>query len=162
MAPVGVYGGVLTRAVRHVVKLDATTYVLLDELAAPKPAAYSWLLHALDKMAVSAADKAATLTIKRGPARCDARVTCSLPLAATQTDRFTPPPLRAATIKTRGKPNRPDQWHATVTTKGKARACVFLSRLAVSREGERRRTFADESFADKPTRVAASWRRGRP
>ena len=157
----GGYSGRLTRAVRHVVKLDAGAYVLVDELQAPKPAAYSWLLHALGKMQISAADKTATLTIRRGLARCDARVMCSLPVAATQTGKFTPPPLRAATIKTRSKPNRPDQWHATVATKRKSRACVFFSRLAVSRKGERRRAFTDESFAEKPTHIGVSWRRGK-
>ena len=51
------YGGRLKRFLRHVLFLRPGVILLLDEVAAPEPAEFSWLLHALEKMQMDPVDR---------------------------------------------------------------------------------------------------------
>jgi heparinase II/III-like protein/uncharacterized protein DUF4962 len=154
----GAYAKKLTLAERHCVKIDGATYVLIDDLAAPRPATFSWLIHALEKMDVTDKGGVARLAITRDGVRCGVNVAASQPVTASQTNRFAPPPLRQATIKTRGKPNRPDQWHATVTTAKKAKAGAFIARLAVAAKDGTPQRFTNDSGLHWPTFSVVSWK----
>ncbi len=106
------YGGKLTRSLRHVLFLHPGVFVLLDDLAAPAPAEYSWLLHALEKMRVD--DEARTVVSSRRGATLAVRLASDAGLSFRQTDLFDTP-------YNEGNPSeyheqRPNHWHFTART----------------------------------------------
>jgi len=107
------YGGRLTRFLRHVLFLRPGLFLVLDELAAPAPSHYQWLLHALEKMELDEA--AGSVLARRGEASLRVRLACPLGLAFTQTDQFDTP-------YNAGNPpeyheERPNQWHFRAATR---------------------------------------------
>ncbi|MBM4050295.1 MAG: DUF4962 domain-containing protein, partial [Planctomycetes bacterium] len=104
------YGGKLTRFDRRVVFLrpihtgGEPIIVIRDELAAPKPATFQFLLHALNRMDVDAPKQ--RVTIAKGASRCRVDYLAPTGLTFDQHDRFTKPPFRPA----------PNQWHLTAST----------------------------------------------
>jgi len=108
------YSGRLTSFHRHVVHVRPGTFVLLDELAAPKPVTFEWWLHALEEMAIDG--KKREVLISRGGARLRAAFVVPEALAFTQTDKFDPPPEN----------DRPNQWHLTASTRAKTQSATFM------------------------------------
>ncbi|MEW6359945.1 MAG: DUF4962 domain-containing protein [Planctomycetota bacterium] len=78
--------------------------VIRDELRAPKPSSFQFLLHALSRMEVNAAGQQAT--IAQGAARCRVDYLAPRGLTFDQHDRFTQPPFKPS----------PNQWHLTAST----------------------------------------------
>ena len=117
----GVYEGRLTKALRHVVKLDARTFVIVDDLEAPAPATFSWLLHALEKMSLD--EERAEIVSTNGEAKLCATVLVPRGAELAQSSTFDPPPLREKAIATRGKPNRPDHFKQPSDDKSKPCHC---------------------------------------
>ena len=107
------YGGRLSRFLRRVLFLRPGVLVVLDELAAPAPAAFSWLLHAFEKMRVSEAEREVVST--RQGASLTVRLASENGLVFEQTDQFDPP-------YNQGNPpeyqeDRPNHWHFTARTR---------------------------------------------
>jgi hypothetical protein len=123
------YAGRLERFFRHIVFLrplhtgGAPVIVIRDDLAAPQPATYQFLLHALERMEVAAGTQ--RVTVGRGAARCRVDVLAPQALAFEQNDRFTQPPFRAA----------PNQWHLTAGMTAPAATAESLMVIQAYREG---------------------------
>ncbi|MBN2293440.1 MAG: DUF4962 domain-containing protein [Pirellulales bacterium] len=107
------YGDRLKQAIRHAIHIRPGTFVIIDELAAPKPTSFEWNLHALEKMSIDA-DKQ-LVRIHRDKSALLANFVEPAGLSFTQTDQFTPPPEYGGA----------NQWHLTATTP-KNPASVFF------------------------------------
>lgn len=84
------YGGRLTRFRRRVVHVRPGIFVIHDDIEAPRPSTFQWLLHAYERIAVDGATR--TLRIERAPAAMDVRMLAPDDLAFEQTDRYVPEP----------------------------------------------------------------------
>ncbi len=121
------YGGRLTRFLRHVLFLRPGLIVMVDDLEAPRPARYQWLLHALEKM--EADETAGVVVSRRGGASLTVRLVAPQGLAFSQTDRFDTP-------YNAGNPpeyheERPNQWHFRAETREPAAATRILALATV-------------------------------
>lgn len=104
------YAPYAERALRHVFFVDRRYFVLLDELAAPVPVPFQWLLHARSEMQLATARN--EITVRQQ----DARLTVSLlhpppgALILSQTDAFDPP------VDPAWRAKMPNEWHVTAET----------------------------------------------
>jgi hypothetical protein len=119
------YAKKLTRAVRHAVfvKGSAPFIVLYDELSAPQPAKFSFLLHALSAFTIDAAH--ARLGVTQPKAALDVRYLSPVPLTFTPTDGFVPKPSREF----------PNQWHVEAGTTELRRDLGMITVLVPARSG---------------------------
>lgn len=104
------YGGRLVRFTRHVLQVRPDVFVLVDELIAPSPATFSWLLHSPTRMAVHSSG--AVITAIRGRATVDVHLRATSPFLVEQTSAFGVPP--EAGLPEKYRPNAPAQWHLRV------------------------------------------------
>ncbi len=112
------YSGKLTKYLRHVLFLRPDYFVLLDEVAAPEPSRFDWLLHAWEKMEVD--EQANRAVISKGDARLSAEWVRPGKLDFSQTDQFSTPS---------DKPEHVNQWHLTASTTVPARSQEFVTVL---------------------------------
>jgi hypothetical protein len=100
------YGGRLKKAWRHAVLVKGANpfVVLYDELVAPQPATFQFMLHALKAFEIDAAG--ARLRVDQPNAGLDVRYLSPVPLTFAQTDGFQPPPSREF----------PNHWHVETGT----------------------------------------------
>lgn len=112
------YAGALTKFHRHVLHVRPGIFVVIDELAAPKPGTFQWWLHSMDQMQIDAERN--EVHIRRRDAHLSATFLTPAKLDFQQTGKFDPPPEREA----------PDQWRLTASTKTKAAAEQFFVVLA--------------------------------
>jgi len=118
------YSGRLTKCLRHVIHVRPGTFVLIDEVEAPKPVTFEWWLHALEEMRIDEEKREAL--VHRGNVRMLVSFVEPQALAFAQTDQFDPPP----------EDKKPNQWHLTASTKGKAASATFFTVLRPYRAGE--------------------------
>ncbi len=118
------YGGRLDRFLRRVLFIRPDVFVICDELVAPEPSTYQWLLHSREEMELDEA--AQQVLLSSGNARLLTRFLTPEGLSFEQTSGWDPPLERDA----------PDQFHFTADTENPARQATFLSVLNVYREGE--------------------------
>ncbi len=121
------YEGRLTRFIRNVYYERPRRFLLIDELEAPKPVRFDWLLHALNKMQIDAANN--RLVIRKGRARLVVKFLSPAKLIFSQTNKFTVPPGPLPNPET----FYPNQWHLTVSTVDKATAATFIVEMKVER-----------------------------
>lgn len=125
------YGGRLTRFNRHSLFLrptipgDEPVIILFDDVSAPQPATYDWLLHSLEQMQVNETE--GTVNIKRADARLKVQFLTPQNLKFSQDDKFTAPP--------EGE-NMPNQWHLTAQTSDPASDARFVTVLMPYRQGQ--------------------------
>jgi len=122
------YGGRLKQFRRHVVHVRPGIFVLLDRLAAPKPATFQWLLHAHEKIGIDGH----VLKVRRDPAAMDVHLLLPAKRRLSQTDAYDPEPetvseKRATYAKT---------WHLTVETSRPAATAQFLTVLLVHKSAD--------------------------
>ena len=100
------YGGRLRKAWRHAVLVKGAQpfVVLYDELVAPQPATFQFMLHALAAFQIDPA--ASRLSVRQPKAGLHVRYLSPLPLTFAQTDGFKPEPTREF----------PNHWHAEAGT----------------------------------------------
>lgn len=124
------YAGKLEHCDRRILFLrsehtgDAPVIVIRDELCAPKPATFQFLLHALSKMDVDPTVQ--RVGIVQGAARCCVDYVAPRGLAFSQSDRFTQPPFKPS----------PNQWHLTASTVAPAQDAASLIVLQPHRATE--------------------------
>ena len=147
------YSGRLTHCLRHVVHVRPGIFIILDEVAAPKPVTWEWWLHALDQMQVDA-EKGEILT-RRGGARLLTTFIEPEALTFAQTDQFTPPPEYSAKQKRKYR----NQWHLTAATKEKAKSAVFLTVLRPHRAADEGKLPGLRRIAEKGV-VGVTWEQG--
>ena len=119
------YEGRLKKFIRHVYYQRPRDFLIIDELEAPKPVRFDWLLHALEKMEIDRRNN--TVTIRKGKARLVVEFISPEELTFSQTNKFTASPGRAY-------PEGyayPDQWHLTVSTREKSEAVSFVVKMKV-------------------------------
>ncbi len=126
------YGGRLESFLRRVLFIRPDTFVICDELKAPEPATYQWLLHAREEMALD--EDAQTVTISAGDARLRTQLLRPEQLDFSQMKGFPVEPEREA----------PDQYHFTADTREPSARMVFHSVLTAFREGDDARAPACE------------------
>ncbi len=120
------YEGRLKKFVRHVYYQRPHDFLLVDELEAPKPVRFDWLLHALEKIQIDQEQK--TVTISKGKARLTVEFLSPEKLVFSQTDKFNENP--GEIYESPGE-FYPDQWHLTVSTAQKVQAAVFVVKMKV-------------------------------
>jgi len=102
--------GRLDKWVRRILFLRPGLFLLLDEIEAPKPSQYQWLLHAFEKMEIHGNQ----VTSRRRGATLDVNLSCSHGLNLAQTDQFdTPYNYGIPKAYHRKKANH---WHVTAET----------------------------------------------
>ncbi|MDO8542655.1 MAG: DUF4962 domain-containing protein [Opitutaceae bacterium] len=120
------YGGRMKKAWRHVVFVKGSRpfVVLYDELVAPAPAKYQFMLHALKEFTVNEA--AGRLRVNQPKAGIDVAYLSPVPLAFVQTDGFNPPPTKEfANI-----------WHVEAGTTEPRRELGMVTVLVPHRTGQ--------------------------
>ena len=119
------YSDRLERFRRHVVHVRPGTFILFDDLVAPKAATFQWLLHAHDRIGV----EGRVLTVRREPAAMKVHMLLPRQLDISQTDKYDPEPEdeKVKGIKWQ------KTWHLTASTMEPAAAGQFLAVLMVHR-----------------------------
>ena len=112
------YGGKLTRCRRHVVMLRPSVICIVDDLAAPEPAQYQWLLHARDQLKLDEAQQ--RLVSTRAGKTMTVHLATPGGLGFGQTDAWPMDPDEGVPASHRRELRK--QWHFTATTKQKAAA----------------------------------------
>jgi len=116
----------LERAVRHAVFVKGAQpfIVLYDELIAPQPAKFQFMLHALSAFTVDA--DGARLRVEQPKAGLEVAYLSPVPLAFAQTDGFKPAPSREF----------PNQWHVEAGTTEPRRELGMVTVLVPHRAGQ--------------------------
>jgi hypothetical protein len=118
------YGGRLNRFRRHVIHLRPGIFVLFDDLVAPQPATFQWLLHAYQQIQLDEARR--VLRLERPPAAMNVHLLLPEEIAFSQTDRYDPEPESDRWENT---------WHLTASTLRPAATAQFLTVLLPHRQG---------------------------
>lgn len=120
------YGRRLERALRHAVLVKGATpfVVLYDDLAAPQPATYQFMLHGLAAFKVD--ETAYRLTITQPRAAAEIVYLSPVPLGFKQTDGFEPKPTREF----------PNHWHVEAGTKEKRKELGVVTVMLPYRAGK--------------------------
>lgn len=125
------YMGKLKKWVRHVLFLRPGLFLLLDEIEAPTPSRYQWMLHAFDEMEI----EGNRITSRRKGATLDVHLAASHELHVTQTDQFDTPYNHG--IPKAYHQNKPNHWHVTAELREKTAAAQIAAVMAVSGPKER-------------------------
>lgn len=121
----------LDRFTRHVLALEPDLFVVYDQLEAPQPHSYQYLLHAEREFAINRAAQAVDAVGERG--QCRVTLVAPARLSFAQDHVFDPPALHWR--DDRGF-EMPDQWHLTAETAAPAASQRFLAIIEVTRAGE--------------------------
>lgn len=119
------YGGKLTRARRKIIFVKPDLIVICDELAAPRPVSFQFMLHALAEFRVE--EEAARLSVSQPKAAVTAQYLSPVPLKFRQWDGFEPKPDKEF----------PNQWHVEAATQEKLTELRMLTVMVSQRSGER-------------------------
>jgi hypothetical protein len=106
------YGDLLKRWKRHLLLVRPSVLILVDDLIAPNPAAFQWLLHALERFEIDA--RAQTLVSRRQGASLRGQLYASTALTLSQTDEWPIAPDEGYPTLTRPLPEK--RWHLTAET----------------------------------------------
>ncbi len=106
------YGGRLVKFLRHALFLRPAVFVVLDEIEAPTPAEFIWLMHALEEMQMNESER--WLVSRRKGASLSVKLACPAGLGFSQTDQFD-------TAYNQGNPpeyweDKANQWHFSART----------------------------------------------
>jgi hypothetical protein len=137
------YEGKLTKAIRHVLFLRSGVIFLMDELRAPKPASFQFMLHGLSPFTINEARQ--TLSLQQPKAGL---LVCYLAmelLTFEQWDGFDPKPLRG---------DFPNHWHVKAETPNKAPRADVITLLVPYKGTAAPRVTAERLYdSDKATVV---------
>jgi hypothetical protein len=127
------YEGRLKKALRHVVFVKPDLIVLADEVEAPKPSAYQWMLHGQVPFDVREGEQ--RLVLEREKAGVVVDYVAERPLRLRQWTGYDPEPDRAylASIKS---PDIPPQWHVEAASSEPAGAAFTLTVLRPYKHGQ--------------------------
>jgi DNA-binding CsgD family transcriptional regulator len=112
------YMGQLTRFTRHILFLSPGFFLLLDELEAPDPAIFQWMLHAFEEFEIE--DSVGRILSTREGASLEAYLQSPAGLTFSQTDQFDTPYNEG--VPQHLQNDAPNQWHLTVETKEKCKS----------------------------------------
>jgi hypothetical protein len=112
------YMGQLTRFTRHILFLPPGFILLLDEIEAPDPAIFQWMLHAFEEFEIK--DSVGRILSTRKGASLEVYIQSLTGLLFKQTNQFDTPYNEGVPIHL--QKDIPDQWHLTVETKEKCKS----------------------------------------
>ena len=141
------YGGRLTRARRQIVFVKPDLIVIGDDLAAPKPVSFQFMLHGLEAFKVDEA--AARLEIRQPQALLTAQYLSPGPLSFRQWDGFEPKPTQEF----------PNQWHVEAGTREKRSELRMLTVLVPRRASDQERLW-QATRLESDTALGVSFSRG--
>jgi hypothetical protein len=127
------YEGRLKRALRHVVFLKPDVVIIADELEAPAPGTFQWMLHAHQAFEVDEAGQ--RLITNRGSAGVMVDYVAGQPLKMRQWTGYDPEPDWAY-LKSVNNPGIPPQWHVEAASVEPAARAFTLTVLRPYREGQ--------------------------
>jgi hypothetical protein len=114
------YGmNLLDKFVRHVVYLRPDVFVIYDDLQAPKPSSYTWLMHAYQKMSIDPSGQG--FTLKTAGADLKVNLWANTALEFSQTDQFA--------VSLDEPMDKPIQWHLKATTAELSSDAYFMAVL---------------------------------
>ncbi|MEM6405137.1 MAG: heparinase II/III family protein [Pseudomonadota bacterium] len=116
------YQGRLLRWQRHVLFLKPGIIVMLDDLEAPAPSHFEWLLHSFEKMQINDNQ----IIINRKTASLSTSLFCPAGLTLSQKNQFDPP-YNTGLEKSKHR-TLPNQWHLTAKTQ---QSCTKIRIAAV-------------------------------
>ena len=125
------YEGRLKRARRHVFFVKPDVIVLADELEAPKPSTYQWMLHAQQAFELKESEQ--RLVLDRGEAGVVVEYVAERPLKLRQWTGYDPPP-DARYLASIGS-SIPPQWHVEAASAEPATTAFALTVLRAYRRG---------------------------
>ncbi len=125
------YMGKLDKWIRRILFLRPGLFLLLDEIEAPTPSRYQWMLHAFEKMDI----KGTKVTSRRKGAVLDATLACPQELNLTQTDRFDTPYNYG--IPKAYHLEKANHWHVTAETVKSSKKTRIAAVMAVYGAKER-------------------------
>ncbi len=127
------YQGRLKRALRRIVFLKPDVIVVADELEAPAPAEFQWMLHG--QAAFQVDEPGQRLTLDRTAAGVVVDYVAERPLKMRQWTGYDPPPDEAY-LKSVNAPMIPPQWHVETASAGPATRAFVLTVLRPYRKGQ--------------------------
>lgn len=130
----------LDRFTRHCLCIKPDIFLIYDQLKAPDPHTYQFLLHAEKEMDIDHLTQTVDVTGEVG--KCRATILQPSDLSISQTDVFDPPAKHWRPDKSWAMPN---QWHLTAETTGASKEVRFLTVIEVRG--------ADEAYAKDVHRV---------
>lgn len=130
------YSGRLSLFKRHIVHVRPGLFVMLDELDAPEPHRYEWLLHAFKQLQIEPGEQ--RITSSSGDARLDVTFLTPSQLDFEQTDQFSVPFEHDAPFHVPRDPRQGLQWHFKATAPVAGRAQRFLTVLHARKAHEPR------------------------
>ncbi|MBD3182673.1 DUF4962 domain-containing protein [Candidatus Poribacteria bacterium] len=111
------YMGKLEQFHRHILFLRPNLFLLLDDLKAPEPSYFQWMLHAFDRMELD--EKRNSIRSMRENTTLDVYLKSPAGIGLSQTDEFDTP-YNAGIPKDYHR-NMSKQWHVTAETRTKLR-----------------------------------------
>lgn len=145
------YEGRLTRVLRHVLFVKPGLIVLVDELEAPAPATFQWMLHG--QVEFSADQAAQRLVLQRPEAGVVVDYVAEQPLQFRQWTGYTPEPDHRY-LKSINSPGIPPQWHVEAASRQPAARATTLTVLRPYRGGQA--PAADLAVLREPGRLRIS------
>jgi hypothetical protein len=127
------YGDLLKRCRRHVLLVRPSLVVIVDDLEAPQPAEFQWLMHAWEKLDLDEA--AQTFVSRRGDASMRVRLITSGGFSFAQTDAWPIAPKTGFPTASRPEPAR--RWHFTAGTRQPAARRRIAAVITVGDENSR-------------------------
>lgn len=121
------YMGRLKRFRRHVVHIRPGIFIIFDDLEAPQPSRYQWLLHTYHPIRID--DGLRVLRVQNPPAAMKVHLLLPTDLEFSQTGNYSPEP--------ESDPGSwENTWHLTAGTVSPSTEMHFLAVLSVHRQGE--------------------------
>ncbi len=120
------YQGRLRNWERRILFIRPDVFVIIDDLEAPRPETFQWLLHTAEKPNIDP-EKQQVRTRSSGP-YLQTALLWPRGLEFSSSEGFDPPPLR-------GKVRPTKQYHVTASTRAPASRARFVAVLAPRREG---------------------------
>jgi hypothetical protein len=128
------YEGRLQRAVRHIVFVKPDVILIADELTAPAPSTYQFMLHGQQPFTLDEAQQ--RLVLDREKAGVVVDYLAQSPLKFRQWTGYTPEPDKKYLLSI-NRPMIPDQWHVEASTVAAATTNLTFTVLRPYRTGER-------------------------
>ena len=114
------YEGRLTTFRRHILMARPSALIVVDELAAPKPARFDWLMHTIEKMALD--EDAQSVLVTRESEKMRVRLFTDGGMSLAQTDAWPLDPRTGFKVLMKKPVPFPKQWHLTATPREKTAA----------------------------------------
>ena len=124
------YMGNLTRFDRHILFLRPGLILILDDLEAPAPATYQWMLHAFEEMDLNESQ----IISRRDNATLETHLSCPMGLTLSQTDQFDIP--YNSGIPEQFHKDKPNHYHVTAQTAQQATATRIGAALSVYNDND--------------------------